>query len=112
MAESEPQEWRRQIDAAKSGVRERSLLPAAFRSPTITLSNFGTIAGQHAALVIMPPQVAIVGAGRVSERAVRAAACALHRVLPLSVTFDHRAVTGGEAARFLLALMTDLQKPA
>jgi 2-oxoisovalerate dehydrogenase E2 component (dihydrolipoyl transacylase) len=111
MAKSGPQDWRRRIDAAKSGVRERTLLPAEFRNPTITLSNFGTIAGQHAALVIMPPQVAIVGAGRMTERAVRAdAGVVMHRMLPLSVTFDHRAVTGGEAARFLLAITTDLQQ--
>jgi 2-oxoisovalerate dehydrogenase E2 component (dihydrolipoyl transacylase) len=112
VAKSNPQDWRRQIDAAKSGVRERTLAPAELRNPTITLSNFGTIAGRHAALVIMPPQVAILGAGRMSERAVRVdAGLVMHRMLPLSLTFDHRAVTGGEAARFLLALATDLQKP-
>jgi pyruvate dehydrogenase E2 component (dihydrolipoamide acetyltransferase) len=32
-------------------------------------------------------------------------------MLPLSLTFDHRAVTGGEAARFLRALIQDLEKP-
>jgi pyruvate dehydrogenase E2 component (dihydrolipoamide acetyltransferase) len=35
---------------------------------------------------------------------------AVHRVLPLSVTFDHRAVTGGEAGRFVAAMIADLQK--
>jgi pyruvate dehydrogenase E2 component (dihydrolipoamide acetyltransferase) len=35
----------------------------------------------------------------------------VHRKLPLSLTFDHRAVTGGEAARFLRAAMLDLEKP-
>ncbi len=53
------QEWRRQIDAAKKGVSERSLSPGELRGATMTLSNFGTIAGQHAALIIVPPQVAI-----------------------------------------------------
>jgi pyruvate dehydrogenase E2 component (dihydrolipoamide acetyltransferase) len=112
VAKSNAQDWRRQIDAAKSGVRERTLAPAELRNPTITLSNFGTIAGRHAALVIMPPQVAIVGVGRMTERAVRAdAGVVMHRMLPLSLTFDHRAVTGGEAARFLLAVATDLHEP-
>ena len=36
---------------------------------------------------------------------------AAHRVIPLSVTFDHRAATGGEAARFLRALLDDLALP-
>ena len=107
-----PADWRRQIDAFKTGVRERSLAPAELRNPTITLSNFGTIAGQHAALVIVPPQVAILGAGRIIERAVRSeTGLRLHRMLPLSLTFDHRAITGGEAARFLRAVMADLEKP-
>ena len=34
-----------------------------------------------------------------------------HRMLPLSLTFDHRAVTGGEAARFLAAALADLERP-
>jgi pyruvate dehydrogenase E2 component (dihydrolipoamide acetyltransferase) len=36
---------------------------------------------------------------------------AVHRLLPLSLTFDHRAVTGGEAGRFLGAMIADLRKP-
>ena len=36
---------------------------------------------------------------------------AAHRILPLSLTFDHRAVTGGEAARFLKAAIEDLETP-
>jgi pyruvate dehydrogenase E2 component (dihydrolipoamide acetyltransferase) len=35
----------------------------------------------------------------------------IHRMLPLSLTFDHRVVTGGEAARFLAALKSALEKP-
>jgi 2-oxoisovalerate dehydrogenase E2 component (dihydrolipoyl transacylase) len=35
---------------------------------------------------------------------------AIRRVLPLSLTFDHRVVTGGEAARFLMALKADLEQ--
>lgn len=106
-------DWRRQIDAAKKGIAERRLGPDELRGATITLSNFGTIAGQHAALIIVPPQVAIVGAGRIIERPVRAEnGIVMHRMLPLSLSFDHRAITGGEAARFVRALIADLQRPA
>jgi pyruvate dehydrogenase E2 component (dihydrolipoamide acetyltransferase) len=107
---SGPERWRVQVEAAKKGVRDRSLPPAELRGATITLSNFGTIAGRFAALVIVPPQVAIVGAGRIRDGAVRAGSgTAVHRMLPLSLTFDHRAVTGGEAARFLRAVIRDLE---
>ena len=36
---------------------------------------------------------------------------AVHKVMPLSLTFDHRVVTGGEAARFLAAVIADLKLP-
>jgi pyruvate dehydrogenase E2 component (dihydrolipoamide acetyltransferase) len=58
----------------------------------------------------VPPTVAILGAGRIHEQVVAAnGAPAIHRVLPLSLTFDHRVATGGEAARFLAAVIADLQ---
>lgn len=104
-------EWRRKIDAFKHAVQERKLTPADLRGPTITLSNFGTIAGRHSSLIVMPPQVAILGAGRMSAKPVRGAdgSIMLHQALPLSLTFDHRAVTGGMAARFLRAVVADLE---
>jgi pyruvate dehydrogenase E2 component (dihydrolipoamide acetyltransferase) len=105
-------DWRVRVDDLKTRVRQRSLPPADLRGPTITLSNFGTIAGRYAALVIIPPQVAILGAGRINDRPVRSKkGLVLHRTLPLSLTFDHRAATGGEAARFLRAVLSDLEKP-
>ena len=62
------------------------------------------------ARVVVPPQVAIVGAGRIAPRIVAVDGQPVaRRLLPLSLTFDHRAVTGGEAARFLGAVITDLQ---
>ena len=60
---------------------------------------------------MVPPTVAIVGAGRARETAVvRDGQLAVGRLLPLSLTFDHRAVTGGEETRFLVALVTDLER--
>jgi 2-oxoisovalerate dehydrogenase E2 component (dihydrolipoyl transacylase) len=108
------QDWRRQIDALKKGVQDRSLTPADLRGATITMSNFGSIAGRHATLIIVPPQVAILGVGRTAPQPAQAAegSIALHRALPLSLTFDHRAITGGTAARFLRAVMTDLEGAA
>ncbi|MGZ3410982.1 MAG: dihydrolipoamide acetyltransferase family protein [Xanthobacteraceae bacterium] len=108
VAHETPDSLRRRLDDAKTGVAQRSLAPSQLRGATITLSNFGTIAGRHAALIIMPPQVAIIGAGRIEDHAVNSPA---HRSLPLSLTFDHRAVTGGEAACFLRAMIANLELP-
>ena len=91
-------------------VRMRALTPEQVRNPTITVSNFGGIGGRHAHLVLLPPQVAIIGIGRaetslqlIDERVTE------RTMLPVSLTFDHRAVTGGEAARFLAVMRDHLQ---
>jgi pyruvate dehydrogenase E2 component (dihydrolipoamide acetyltransferase) len=101
---------RRGLDAMKSDVLARTVPLEELRGATIMLSNFGTLGGQHAALVVMPPQVAIIGAGRIASRIVAVNGQPVaRRLLPLSLTFDHRVVTGGEAARFLRAMIADLQ---
>ena len=70
------------------------------------------LGGRYAALAIVPPQFAILGAGRAAPRVVAVdGKPAVRRLLPLSLTFDHRVATGGEAARFLAASVADLEKP-
>jgi pyruvate dehydrogenase E2 component (dihydrolipoamide acetyltransferase) len=100
-----------ELDALVKKGRERALSPEMLRGATITLSNFGAIGGRYASPMVVPPQVAILGAGRIERRAVvsKEGEIVAHRVLPLSLTFDHRAATGGEAARFLNAVKADLQ---
>ncbi len=103
---------RRGLEAMKADVRARTVPPEELRGQTITLSNFGMMAGRYAALVVVPPQVAILGAGRTAPEVLAIDGQAVvRRVMPLSLTFDHRAVTGGEAARFLAAVIADLEKP-
>lgn len=98
------------IDDLKQAVRDRSAKPGQLSGQSFTLSNFGMIAGRHVTLVVVPPQVAILGAGRISDRpAVIGGKVAVSRQLPLSLTFDHRAISGAEAARFLAALISDLE---
>jgi 2-oxoisovalerate dehydrogenase E2 component (dihydrolipoyl transacylase) len=55
--------------------------------------------------------VAIIAAGATRDAVVPVdGKIVISKVLPLSITFDHRAVTGGEATRFLSAMILDLQK--
>lgn len=106
-----PDELRAALERMKADVRARSVPPEEMRGYTFTLSNFGTIAGRYASPIVLPPTVAILGAGVIRERVVaHDGEPAVHRILPLSLTFDHRAVTGGEAGRFLAALIGDLEK--
>jgi len=105
------EDLRRGLEAMKRDVAARNVPLAELRGQTITLSNFGMYGGEHAALVILPPQVAIVGAGQIRDTVVPLAGKpAVRRVLPLSLTFEHRAVMGGEASRFLAAVKADLER--
>ena len=95
----------------REAVAARTVAPAALRDATITLSNFGAIGGETAQMVVTPPQVAILGAGRIAPDVVaRDGVPAVEPVLPLSLSFDHRAVTGGEATRFLEAVRAHLEQ--
>jgi 2-oxoisovalerate dehydrogenase E2 component (dihydrolipoyl transacylase) len=111
VGERDARDLRAGLDRMRADAAARSIPPEELRGATITLSNFGMIGGRFANLVIVPPQVAIVGAGRIDQRVmVHRGQAAVRRVLPLSLTFDHRVVTGGEASRFLMALKLDLEK--
>ena len=103
---------RGELNRIRDGVKARSLPPEDLRDYTLMLSNFGVFAGKYATPVVVPPCVCIVGAGRLYHAVVPVlGGLETHRQMPISLTFDHRAATGGEAARFLRALLDDLQRP-
>jgi 2-oxoisovalerate dehydrogenase E2 component (dihydrolipoyl transacylase) len=105
-----PEDLRKGLDKLREAVKNRSIPPEEMRGNTITLSNFGTFCGRYADPVVVPPTVAILGAGRARPEVVAyQGQPAIHNIMPLSLTFDHRAVTGGEAARYLKAVMEDLE---
>jgi len=110
VASLSPTALRQRIDNLKAALQERKLPPDEMRGYTITLSNFGNIGGRYASPIVMPPTVAILGAGKCRDIIVQTnQEFSSHRIMPLSLSFDHRAVTGGEAGRFLMAVVNDLQ---
>jgi pyruvate dehydrogenase E2 component (dihydrolipoamide acetyltransferase) len=103
---------RASIDRLKENVNNRSIPPGDLKGYTIMLSNFGVFAGRYATPIINPPCVCIVAAGKLLNEVVPVlGGFEVHKTIPLSLTFDHRAVTGGEAARFLKAMIDDLALP-
>lgn len=103
---------RAELNRLRDGVRARSLPPEDLAGYTLMFSNFGVFAGKYATPVVVPPCVCIVGTGRLYHAVVPVlGGMETHRMMPVSLTFDHRAATGGEAARFLKAMLEDLQKP-
>jgi 2-oxoisovalerate dehydrogenase E2 component (dihydrolipoyl transacylase) len=103
---------RRDVDRLKRDTHSRTVTSQDLRDFTFMLTNFGMIAGRYATPVVVPPTVAILGCGRLSHDVVAAPTGNIeaHLRMPLSLTFDHRCITGGEAARFLAAVIRDLQK--
>ena len=102
---------RAELNRLRDGVRDRSLPPEDLSGYTLMFSNFGVFAGKYATPVVVPPCVCIVGAGRLYHAVVPVlGGMETHRMMPISLTFDHRAATGGEAARFLKAMIDDLQR--
>ncbi|MDF1757249.1 MAG: dihydrolipoamide acetyltransferase family protein [Legionellaceae bacterium] len=112
VASKTSEQLRTTINEYKKEVFERSISADKLKGATITLSNFGKFAGRFASPIIVVPMVAILAVGRLYEGAVSSDGnVQSHKMLPLSLSFDHRAVTGGEATRFLGAVMKSLQQP-
>ena len=105
-------ELRDTIQRFKKQAETKSLPKEDLHGASIVLSNFGAIAGKYANPIILPPTVAIIGIGRLHKAVVPDAndQPVVHRIMPLSLTVDHRAITGGEAARFLAAMINALAK--
>ena len=105
-------EIRAAVTRVKEATIKRTVAPQDMLNYTITLSNFGMLAGRYATPLMVPPTVAILGTGKLSHDVVAVmGGIEVHRRIPLSLSFDHRCITGGEACRFLAATIADLEKP-
>jgi len=112
ITERSPEDLREALNRVKADVQARTIPPEEMRGYTFTLSNYGSMGGRYANPIVVPPTVAILGAGRTRDAVMAVnGQPAVRRIMPLSLTIDHRAVTGGEATRFLMAVITDLEKP-
>lgn len=108
----DPNGLRQAINRLRDQVANRSIPAEELKGYTISLSNFGVFAGRYATPIVVPPTVAIVAAGKGRHQMTPVmGGFESHRVIPLSLTFDHRAATGGEAARFLKVMLDDLARP-
>ncbi|MFD0738925.1 dihydrolipoamide acetyltransferase family protein [Lysobacter koreensis] len=102
---------REAVNRLRMQVEDRSIPASELAGYTISLSNFGMFAGRYATPVVVPPTVAIVAAGKGRHQMTPVmGGFESHKVIPLSLTFDHRACTGGEAARFLKTMIDDLAR--
>src|SRR5207302_3556867 len=93
--------------------RDNKLQQADLENGTFTISNLGMFGVEQFVAVINPPQAAILAVGATEERPVaREGQVVVRPMLTLTLTVDHRAVDGAEAADFLRTVKTYLEEPA
>jgi len=105
-------ELAKEMQELSEKARKRTLDLADLQGNTFTITNYGSIGGSYGTPIINPPDVAILGMGRIEEKpVVRDGKIVIRKILPLSLTFDHRVFDGAEAARFLNDLKAFLEDP-
>ncbi len=102
----------KEISELSEKARSRKIDLGDLKGGTFTITNVGSIGGIFATPIINQPEVAILALGRIQEKPmVIEGRIVIRRMLPLSLTFDHRAVDGAEGARFTETLKKYLSDP-
>ena len=90
--------------------RERKLGLEEMRGGTFTISNQGGIGGAHFTPIVNKPEVAILGLGRgLMKPIVREGKIEARLMMPICISYDHRVIDGGTAARFTVDLVAAIQ---
>ena len=92
--------------------RSRTIDLADLKGGTFTITNYGAVGGIYGSPIINYPEVAILGLGKVMEKPVVVnGKIEIRKMLPISLSFDHRVVDGAEAARFMNTIIDHLEDP-
>jgi pyruvate dehydrogenase E2 component (dihydrolipoamide acetyltransferase) len=106
------QEIARETRDKTEGAMTGSISPDDLSGGTFTLTNLGAFGIEAFTPIINPPEVAVLGVGRIEEVPVAyQGKVALRHRMSLSLTFDHRWVDGAPAARFLQRVGELIEKP-
>jgi pyruvate dehydrogenase E2 component (dihydrolipoamide acetyltransferase) len=90
--------------------RERKVSGEELKGGSFTISNQGAIGGGHFTPIVNKPEVAILGLGKGALKpVVRDGRIESRMVLPISISYDHRVIDGGNAARFTVDLVSAIQ---
>src|SRR5699024_4468289 len=102
----------KEIDDLSSRAKDNEILIEELRGGTFTVTNYGSIGGLFGIPIINYPESAILGIGRIVEKpVVKDGEIAIEKVLPLSLSYDHRIIDGASGARFLNILSQALMEP-
>ena len=96
-----------------AGAQERVLETPDLTGATFTVSNIGAVGGGMGTPIVPYGTTAILSVGRAEEQAVvRDGRVEVAPMLPLSLSYDHRAIDGGLGRRFLAMVIENLEEPA
>jgi pyruvate dehydrogenase E2 component (dihydrolipoamide acetyltransferase) len=102
-----------EIQSLSVKAKERKIKIEEMKGSTFTITNYGHFGGTFATPIINYPDVAILGTGRISQKPwVKDGLIVIRRILPLSLTFDHRVTDGVDASQFLAKIVNYLEDPA
>lgn len=105
-------EMSRRIAALAHDARDRKLTPNQLTGSTFTISNIGPMGGRFGTPIINYPEAAILAVGRAREGVVvRDGMLGVGKLLPLSLSCDHRVIDGATAAAALAKIIDLLQTP-
>lgn len=90
--------------------RQGSVKPEQMQGASFTVSNLGSFGIEHFTPIVNPPQTGILGVDCTVDR-IRSVngALSVYPAMGLSLTYDHRALDGAPASRFLQELRTTLE---
>src|SRR3989338_3831015 len=98
------------IDKLANDAKSRKINLMDLKGSSFSVSNLGSVGVEFFTPIINYPESAILGVGRIMEKpVVKAGKIEIRKMLPLSLTYDHRIVDGAQAARFMSDLMERLQ---
>ena len=101
-----PVELARELESVAEKARQRKVALDDLKGGTFTLSYQGGIGGGHFTPIVNTPEVAILGVGRGAVKPVWLNDRVEPRTLvPLALSYDHRVIDGGQAARFIVDLV-------
>lgn len=104
-------ELSKELEELAKKARDRKVSAEELKGGTFTISNQGGIGGAHFTPIINRPEVAILGLGRGALKPVaRAGKVEPRLMMPLGLSYDHRVIDGGVAARFIVELVQALQE--
>lgn len=102
----------KKIGTLSRKARDKKIETNEMKGSTFSITSLGTYGVEFFTPVLNPPEVGILGVGTISERPVFVGdEIGRRSLLPLSLTFDHRAVDGAPAAAFLSEVKANLEAP-